>query len=576
MNALAQNLMALGRGRLAVLGATGAGLMLLLFLGLGTVMSPAYRPLYGDLDPASASRIVTTLEQAGFTVKLDRAGSVVSVPETDIARARMTLADQGLPSQGTPGWELFDDASGLGMNTFMQRVNRLRALEGELSRSVRTIDGIEAARVHLVMPEREAFSRSRPEATASVIVRSRAGYSLGRRQALAIRALVASAVPEMSPNQVTVLSATGETILGPEGDTPGEVSIAGTQAAMEDRLARSVTEILSARVGASNVRVEARVDLTTERQVIRQESFDPDQQVVRSTETRQESSEGSEAAAGEVGVVNELPPELRDGAGGDAGPRSSQRSNQTDEIVNYEIGTTRSEIIREPGEVERLSVAVLVNGTYQPGANGDPVYTERSPEELERIERLVRSAIGFDAARGDVVSVESLQFMTFEEDFGLAQGSLLGDLLARNLMSILRGVLALAIVAVIVFFGVRPALRRSLNTLPEAPALPGAAGGAAEAGLAAEGPAQIPGEARARQAALPGVEGAVSETGRVTRIEPAIDNLLMEDASDDLVSLASVRGGVRRRRVQSVGELVDAEPDESLRVLRHWLAAEGA
>ncbi|ETX28907.1 flagellar basal-body MS-ring/collar protein FliF [Roseivivax isoporae] len=570
MNVLTQNLMALGRGRLIALGATGVGLVLLLVLGLGTVMTPSFRPLYGDLDPASASRIVSTLEQAGFRVELDRAGSVVSVPEADIARARMTLADQGLPSQGTPGWELFDDASGLGMNTFMQRVNRLRALEGELSRSVRTIDGIEAARVHLVIPEREAFSRTRPEATASVIVRSRAGYAISRRQALAIRALVASAVPDMSPGAVTVLSASGETILGRDSDLPGEAAVTSDQAAMEERLSRSVTEILAARVGAANVRVQARVDLSTERQVIRQESFDPDQQVIRSTETREEATEGSEAAAGQVGVANQLPPELADAA--EDGPRSSSRSTQSDEIVNYEIGSTLSETVREPGDVERVSVAVLVNGIYETGPNGAAVYRERTPEEIERIERLVRSAIGFDAERGDTVSVESLQFMTFEEDTGLAQGSLLGDLLARNMMSILRGVLALAIVVAILVFAVRPALRRALDA-PPAPA-PDADAAALPKGEAA--PQQVGTDvARPQIPANPGRRMITGDDGRVTRIEPALDGIIDDDAPDDLVSLASVRGGVRRRRVQSVGELVDAEPDESIRVLRHWLA-EGA
>ncbi|MFD1342019.1 flagellar basal-body MS-ring/collar protein FliF [Litorisediminicola beolgyonensis] len=561
---LKENLGALGRGRVALLGATGLGMVLVLFLGLGAVFSPAFRPLYGNLDPASAGRIVSALEQAGYQVRLDQGGTTVSVPEPDVARARMVLAERGLPADGVPGWELFDEQSGLGMNTFLQKVNRMRALEGELTRSIRTLEGIEGARVHLVLPEREAFSRTRPDATASVIVRARPGYGVSRNQALAIRALVSSAVPDLRASDVTILSSTGETILGGEGDAPGEVSVTSRQSAIEDRLAQSVTEILAARVGADNVRVETAVTLTSARQVIRQESFDPDQQVIRSTETRAQNREDADTASGSVSVVGDIPPELADGAG--QGPTSTNRSSTNDEIVNYEIGTTLSETVREPGEIERLSVAVLVNGLYEEDANGDLAYRERTPEELQRIERLVQSAIGFDTARGDVLTVESLQFMTFGGEDTIAKGNVFTDLLARNMVSILKGLLALAIVAMVLILGVRPALKRAL---PEGfAALPQPAPAEPEPAQAQIAPAVA-------RPQLPGRTTVSGPDGQVTRIEPALDPLLTEDANDDLVALASVNGGVRRRRVQSVGELVDAEPDESLKVVRHWLA-EGA
>ncbi|ETX16304.1 flagellar M-ring protein [Roseivivax halodurans JCM 10272] len=558
MKALQANLAGLGRGRLLALGATGVGLLLAVFLGLGAIYAPSYTPLYGDLSPAAASRIVAALEQDGFDVELGQGGSLVSVPEADVARARMALADQGLPSEGVPGWELFDQSSGLGMNTFLQKVNRLRALEGEIARSIRTIDGIEAARVHLVLPEREAFSRTRPEATASVIVRNRAGYALSRRQALSIRALVASAVPDMDASKVTVLSASGETILAEDASSDVEGALQTRQTALEDRLARSVREIVAARVGAANVRVETNVQLSTERQVVRSESYDPDQQVVRSTETREEQSEGSEDRSGEVSVANGLPPELAGGAEGGTGSRQS--SSQSNEIVNYEIGNTRTETIREPGQVARQTVAVLVNGIYAPDANGDPAYQERPAEELERIEALVRSAIGFDEARGDTVSVVSMEFVDMSLDAGTAAGNSLTDVLARNAMSILRGLLALAVVVAVLLFAVRPALKRALPVLAE---------GAAPGGLAApegSGAAQLPGTGRTSAPGLPKAERGV---------EPYDASALAHDDADeedDLIALASVQGGVRKRRVQTVGELVTSDPDESLRVLRQWLA----
>ncbi|MWD29025.1 flagellar M-ring protein FliF, partial [Aquicoccus sp. SCR17] len=457
MNSLIENLKSLGRGRLAVLGGTGAAMALLMFFGMRTVMAPDYVQLYGGLEPAVAANVVQTLEQAGFQVRLDDSGATVSVPQESLPRARMALADKGLPQNGAPGWELFDDQSGLGMNTFLQRVNRLRAMEGELARSIQTIDGVAAARVHLVMPERAAFSRDRPEPSASVIVRGAASHRISRRQGNSIRALVAAAVPDMAPGRVTVLSASGETILAEEGDSAAEVTLQSVRNGIEERMSRNIAAILSARVGAGNARVQVNVDLSTQREVIHQQSFDPAQRVVRSTETSEETREDRDRAGGEVGVADNIPAELADGNGN--GATNSNSSERVREIVNYEIGKTESEITREPGEIERLSVAVLVNGIYNVAPDGSVAYEERSPEELARLEELVRSAVGYDERRGDNVSVDSLRFMDYSMDVGEPAGQTLRQAFADHLPAILRGVLAVALIGTVLGLGVRPLLR---------------------------------------------------------------------------------------------------------------------
>ena len=557
MQPILDNLLALGRTKLIALTATGAGLVMALFFGLSAVMAPVYEPLYSNLSPAGAGRVVAALEQQGFQVQIDSSGTVVRVPATDVARARMSLAEQGLPDEGAPGWEIFDNSSGLGMNSFMQQVSRLRALEGELARSIQTIEGIDAARVHLVLPDREAFSRTRPDPSASVIVRGRATQELGRRQALAIRALVASAVPGLSPSRVTVLTASGETILS--DDMPSEMSFGAAGSALEDRLSRSITEILTARVGAGNARVQVNVDLNTERQVIRSQTFDPEQQVVRSTENREETREERDSQGEDIGVAGNLPAELVDAGAGTA----SNSSSRTDEIVNYEIGSVTSETVREPGDVRRVSVAVLVNGIYNVADNGTVTYEERPAEELERLEQLVRSAVGFDEARGDTVSVDSLRFIDYSLDVGAPMGPSVMQVIAANLMSILRSLFALALVGLVLMFGVKPLLRRiwpegglAMPALAGAPAL--AEGAAlAQVGAAPRAPAL---GAPARPAAL----------GQGVTVMPPGDNALQ----DDLVSLASVSGGVRRGRINAIGQLVENEPAEALRVMQNWLAEE--
>ncbi|MBY6167441.1 flagellar M-ring protein FliF [Pseudooceanicola nitratireducens] len=570
MQALLENLRALGQGRLIALGVTGVILVLATVFGIRAVMEPSYSTLYRDLTPSEASRMVSALEGAGFKVTVDSSGSILSVPQEDLARARMELAGQGLVSDGSAGWELFDEASGLGMNSFMQKINRLRALEGELARSIQTLNGVEAARVHLVLPEREAFSRDRPQPSGSVIVRPRPGHQVTVRQAQSIRALVSSAVPEMSAGNVTVLTASGETVLAEEGQDASEVTQQALKASVEDRIASNVTEILTARVGAGNARVKVSVDLTTERQVIREQSYDPEQRVVRSTETREETREDMDRNSGEVGVVDDIPASLAESGGA-----TSQNSvSKTDEVVNYEIGNKQSETIREPGEIQRISVAVLVNGIYNVLDNGEIAYEERTPEELERLNQLVQAAIGFNETRGDSISVDSLRFMDYSMDVGDATNASVVQILKDNLMSILRALFVLAVIAAILRFGVKPLLASAMpkeiegEASGDTPALPGVEadgeGGDADAGDMPDGlpaPAQAA-QPRPRRAQQGGVSGQVLEPMHMA-------------GPDDIINIGAVHGGVHKGWINTVSGLIESQPEDSLKVVKTWLA-EGA
>ncbi|MEE2945440.1 MAG: flagellar basal-body MS-ring/collar protein FliF [Pseudomonadota bacterium] len=589
MQNLINNLMQLGQRRLMILGAVAVGMMFALMMGLSAVTTPNYATLYKNLSPATATSVEATLANAGFDARMSEDGQSVMVPANHLARARMVLAETGIPIEGDPGWELFDEQSGLAMNTFMQRVNRLRAMEGEIARSIQTLEGVQSARVHLVLPEREAFSRERPNPRASVIVRPVPGRTINRKQASAIRNLVASSVAELDLGRVTVLSASGEVILAESAEGDGGSSLASSQSAIEERLAQEVRNMLTARVGAGNARVRVNVELTNSREVVVEQSFNPDQQVVRSTKSDNEERSGTEGGGG-VGVENNIPAALQDTAGGPG--RSSQTRNG--ETVEYEIGNTRREVIREAGEVKRISVAVLVNGIYNV-EDSDVVYQERDTAEIERLTELVKTAVGFDAARGDDVSVDSLRFMDYSMEVGDPISMSITDQITQNIVSILRGLLGLVVVALVMILGVRPALKTLLEK-PQ-PALAPSDQAAVLTGPDGEPlPLQTPDGAEV----LPPVDTPATPDSPAPQVTPdqansaaperplpgslqidpdapgmtSIFDLDDDGGPHEYIETLGVRGNLIKARVEAIQNMAEEKPEDVLRVLRGWLHQE--
>ena len=529
MGSIIDNLKDLGTGKLVALGSLALALVLGIFFTFTLVTKPVFSPLFTGLDPADSASITTALESSGIQVQVSSDGSVINVPREDFAQARMLLAQEGLPSKGNVGWELFDSSGSLGMTSFMQKVTRLRAMEGELARSIETIKGIDAARVHLVMPDREAFSREKIEPSASVVIRTTGSYSVEKNQALAIRHLISSAVPDLHPAKVTVLSAAGEIILAEEAtEITSEASMQGVKASIEDRYATAIEKILSARVGAGNARVNVSVDLNGNREVIREESFDPNQQVVRSTETTEEDEQSAEQGANVVSVNNNIP-----NAQDNGGPSQSNSRTKVDEIVNYEIGKTVREVVTEPGQIEKISVAVLINGIFNRDENGEVVYEPREQEEIARLEALVKSAIGFDEARGDIVSVDSFRFMDYSMELGEPNETTVTDIIAENIMSILQWISAIVLTLLILLLGVRPVIAK----------------------------------------VFPPEEEIDEEEFDEDFDDDDDDTVIpMEDEEEELITLSSIQGGIRAKRLQAVEDVVDQAQDETLKVLRSWIA----
>ncbi|KAA0679671.1 flagellar basal-body MS-ring/collar protein FliF [Azospirillum brasilense] len=564
MTGLIDNLRTLGRTRLLVLAGTGVGIVLAVATMAVLLSRPHMTPLYTGLEPAEAGRIVKAVEAMGVPVSAAFDGTAVQVPEAEVPRLRMLLAEKGLPSRGGIGYELFDTDKPLGITSFMQRMNRLRAMEGELARTIETLSGIEAARVHIVLPDREEFSRAAPTPTASIVVRMRGRAPLERRQALSIRHLVSAAVPNLKPSAVTVLDASGEVLLTEEdGDARSSAKVDGLRAGHETRISRAIEQMLVARLGQGNVRVQVAVDVETKREVVRSQSFDPNSQVVRSTQTVQEQDRSLDST-GEPPVTAEQNLPQREVRAQAQNNRSSSDSKRQEETINYEISNVARETVIEPGDIRRVSVAVLVNGTWATAQDGTRSYEGRSPEELQRITELVRSAMGFSEARGDRVTVDNLEFVNLAPELGAREPMAeIVDTLSRNVMTLIQWVILLVLCGLLIVLGLRPLIRRVFPA-PE----PAAAETAAPALTAGGAMPQLTGPAMGGDPAMQAAQ--LTDAG-----DPATAALPgIEETMDQLIELRTVEGRVRASSIRRLGDIVDQYPDEAIDILRSWLYEE--
>jgi flagellar M-ring protein FliF len=409
VQAFFQFVKSLGAARMAAMAAVTLALIGFFSFLMIRMTAPQMVPLFTDLSADDSGSIIKDLERQGIAYQIKNDGAIVMVTKDNVARLRMKLAENGLPKGGGVGYEIFDKSDALGSTTFIQNINHLRALEGELARTIRGIDRVQAARVHLVLPDRPLFSRDKIDATASIVLKVQG--TLEPQQVRAIRHLVATAVNGLKPERVSVIDETGKLLAdGAAADNPLEgVGADDRKTAYEKRLRSQVEAIVSSVVGSGRAQVEITADFDLNRITQTSDKFDPDGRVVRSSQTREESSATGGDAKGPVSVGNELP-----GAGksadGSAGGGSGDQNHKTEEIVNYEISRITKTEVTEAGRVNRVSAAVLVDGTYSKNDKGEVAYQPRSKEEIDRIAALVRSAIGFDAKRGDQVEVVNLRF----------------------------------------------------------------------------------------------------------------------------------------------------------------------
>ena len=378
-----------------------------------------YAYLYTELSTEDAAAIVEKLKTQQVPYQIQSGGTAILVPEERVPALRLELASGGLPRGGRVGFEIFDQAR-IGATEFEQQVSLRRALEGELSRSVMAIDGVKSARVHLVMPERRLFAARTDAASASVVVRLGNSAAFGRREISAIVHLISAAVPGLSKDRVSVVSTEGVTLHRPVSDTLGAADLTEMQGEQARGVAaqfeRDVLAQLERVVGPGNADVRVSVELDASTHEKTEELYEPSKTALRSENVVEELNGAQEAGvAGVPGARTNLPDAQAEGDG-DATPAPATGGGTTrkSHTRNWEVERVTKKTSTPPGEIQRVSVAVLLNGRWEQRGQKS-VFVSRSPEEVQRLEAVVRSAVGFSATRGDSVVVQAAQFSRTEE-----------------------------------------------------------------------------------------------------------------------------------------------------------------
>lgn len=530
------SLLGLGTRRLAGLALVGITVFSAVGFGSYYLSRPDFETLYVGLSAQDVSRIGATLREAGITFDVNAQGNAVSVRRGQTSQARMLLAEKGLPTSSNAGYELFDKMGSMGLTSFMQEVTRLRALEGEIARTIQAMKGVKGARVHIVLPDAGSFRRARQQPSASVIIRTESAgdFSSGS----AIRHLVAAAVPGMTVDQVTVLNTDGVLIAsGSDTFNASPAKMLTLEKALGKELHDNVMQTLAPYLGFDNLRVSVALRLNTDKRQINETNFSPEGKAERSVRTVKETGSSQNSAANKtaVGVEQNIPADQATAAG-PGGEQSKKQNERREELTNYEVSSKTIQTISEGYKIESLAIAVVVNRKRMLAALGDAAGPEALDKQLKEVERLVGSAAGMDAKRGDRVTVAAVEFMPNDR---LAEPMAAPGLMAQLLDhtgSVIRAVTMIVITMLLIWFGLRPAIKMLLE---------GKAGGEA-----APNP-QLP-----NSATPPGVQQA------------AAARAVKEQSPNLIADLTSKLGRTPQKRLE---QMIDFDEEQAAAILKQWM-----
>jgi len=534
---LVRSLQGFGIGRLAAILGGAAGVAAVLVALMLRVGGPQMALLWSNLDPKEASQVVAALDQAVIKHEEKGDGTTILVDRDKVSAARLLIAGKGVVTSGSVGYEIFDSAPALGQTDFVQNLNMKRATEGELARTIRSIQGVQNARVQLNLPRRQLFEQDAEAPSASVMVETGA-RRMSADQVRAIRNLVAASVSGMKPERVAITDQSGDLLAGLDDASASGAAGATERNDTEERIRKQVKDLVEGVVGPGKARVTVHADLDLARVTTQDEKFDGDDVVVRSTRaTTNASKENKPSSSGSVTAAQNVP----NTAGQSANLDTASQTNGNDEVTNNEIGHTTTTTVNEPGQIKKLSISVLVDGVTAPAVKGKPgPYTPRSAEDMAKLNDLVRAAVGADEKRGDVVKVVNIRFQPPEgAEGGVAAGSPF-SFDKNDILHAIELLVMLVVAALLILFVAQPMMR----------------GVTANGGLPALGGPQLA-MASAAAGGQPGADGTLAITG------PGGD--------DGRIDIAKIEGQVKASSVKRVAEFVEKHPDESVSIIRSWL-----
>ncbi|MDB5526115.1 MAG: fliF [Rhizobium sp.] len=456
LTAVLKNLMALGTGRLIALGIVGVVSLLVIMVGTYYVNRPGYETLYVGLEKADLNQISVALSEDGMDFQVGTDGVSLSVPVGQTGKARLLLAERGLPSSTNAGYELFDNVGSLGLTSFMQEVTRVRALEGEIARTIQTINGISSARVHIVMADRGSFRQAEQKPTASVMIR--ASQSTGRQAATSIRHLVAAAVPGLSIDDVTILDSAGQLLAS--GDDPSNSALnrsLGVEQNLQQEMEGKIDNALAPFLGMDNFRTSVTAKLNTDAQQISETTFDPESKVERSVRVTKEDQKSEQVNADQATTVEQNVPQGNQST--TSGPKSSDSNLKKEEQTNYEINSKTVATVRNGYTIDKLSIAVVINRGRVTKLIGEPFDQVKYDAFIAEMQKIVTSAAGLDEKRGDVINVSAVNFLENELLQDSPTGESFMEVFMRNMGSMINAGAFVLVAFLIVWLGFRPLIK---------------------------------------------------------------------------------------------------------------------
>lgn len=532
MSNFIQSIKNMSAGRLIALAAVVL-FLISFFVYLATQLnSTSYSVLYTDLELEDAKQIVERLESSNVKYKLAKNGTEILVPTDVVNKMRVDTAELALASKGSNvGYELFDNTDALGSTNFVQNVNLVRALEGELARSVRSVDNIKSARVHLVLPKREMFSREEQKPSASVVIRTING-PLSEQSVSAIQKLIAASVPKLSVKDVAIVDSSGNLLTEEKNKKLQDISRnEEIHRELEQQMTERLQLLLDKSLGLGTSRAQVYLEMDFDQVVTNEEIYDPDGQVVRSEATSSGTSATTDKNA-PVTVAQNIP----NGDNVLEGEGSYTQSTNDESTVNYEISKIVRNKIKNNGTISRMTAAVIVDGIYERDSEGKIVYRPRTEDEMRKLNDLVKSAVGYNPDRGDMVEVKNLRFAREDLKPEKVEEILILGFTKAEVIRIAEGIGVALVAILVILLVIRPLINNAFD---------------------------------------------VSNKGSDIRLlgeNAEEDNLLLSnflneetDTQTEMINLNKIDGRVKASSVKRINEIVEKNPDAAVNIIRGWL-----